>query len=268
MSRTIAHVRFGEYSALLSRPRFGSAVRAAQVGRIVGRAIIGVELVWIAYAMAASLSSPSFGFDFHLNVEAGRRLLETGTPYLPFQLAGPFVIGDGAILYPPTAFFLLVPFLWLPAVLWWAIPIAGLAYGLWWHRPPVWAWVVIVSLLALPKTLNVYVFGNPSMWIAAAVAAGTVWRWPFVFAFFKPTFIPIALLGVRGRRWWVGVVVIGAASLVFLPVWFDWFTVVRNSDVSPLYNLPTVPLMLTPLVAWATGRARPDWLARLSHATD
>ena len=120
---------------------------------------------------------------------------------------------------------------------------------------------LIVTLLALPKTLNVYAFGNPSMWIVAAIAAGTVWGWPFVFAFVKPTFIPIALLGVRSRRWWAGLVVIGAASLVFLPVWFDGFMVVRNSGFSLTYNLPTVPLMLTPLVAWVTGRARPAALA-------
>ena len=139
MSRSLARVRRSEYSALLGRPRLLGAIRAAEVGRIAGATIIGAELVWIAYAMAVSLPSPTFGFYFHLNVEAGRRLLETGTPYLPFQLAGPYAIGDGAILYPPSAFFLLIPFLWLPPVLWWAIPIAGLAYGLWWHRPPMWA---------------------------------------------------------------------------------------------------------------------------------
>ena len=96
------------------------------------------------------------------------------------------------------------------------------------------------------------------MWIVAAIAAGTIWRWPFVFVFAKPTFAPIAFLGVRRRSWWVA---LGRArrwrALLFLPVWFDWFTVVRNSDVSLLYNLPTLPLMLAPLVAWATGRDRP-----------
>ena len=58
--------------------------------------------------------------------------------------------------------------------------------------------------------------------------------------------------------------VLGGLSLLFLPVWFDWFTVVRNSDVSLLYNLPTLPLMLAPLIAWATGRARPLAIRRLT----
>ncbi len=235
------------------------------VGRIIGLTIIGVEILWIGFVIAVSLGSPSFGLDYRWHMEAAQRLLDTGTPYLPFELAGPFVIGEGAILYPPTAFLLFIPFLWLPAFVWWAIPIAVLAYGLWWHRPPLWAWVVIVSTLALEKSLNVYVFGNPSMWIVAAIAAGTIWRWPFVFVFAKPTFAPIALLGVRRRSWWVALAVLGGLSLLFLPVWLDWFTVVRNSDVSLFYNLPTLPLMLAPLVAWATGRARPLGIRRLTE---
>jgi hypothetical protein len=235
------------------------------IGRILGLTIIGVEIVWIVYVIAFSLGNPSFGLDYRWHMEAAQRLLDTGTPYLPFELAGPFVIGEGAILYPPTAFLLFIPFLWLPAVLWWAIPIGVLAYGLWWHRPPLWAWVLIVTMLAYDKSLNVYVFGNPSMWIVAAIAAGTIWRWPFVFVFAKPTFAPIAFLGVRRRSWWVALAALGVVSLLFLPVWFDWFTVVRNSGVSLLYNLPTLPLILAPLVAWATGRARPAVLSRMSR---
>jgi hypothetical protein len=236
--------------------------RMVAAGRIVAVALIGVGWLWIAVAILVNLSNPAFGLDYRWHIEAAQRLLDTGTPYLPFELAGPFVIGDGAILYPPTAFLLFIPFIWLPSVLWWAIPIAVTAYGMWWHRPPLWAWVVITGCLALEKSINVYVFGNPSMWIVAAIAAGTVWRWPFVFVFAKPTFAPIALLGIRRRSWWVALVILGLVSLAFLPVWFDWLTVVRNSDVSLLYNLPTLPLMLTPLIAWAAGRYRPTWLRR------
>ena len=100
------------------------------------------------------------------------------------------------------------------------------------------------------------------MWMVAAIAAGTVWRWPFVFVLAKPTFAPIALLGIRHRSWWIALGVLAVASLPFLAVWFDWITVVRNSDVSLLYNLPTLPLVLAPLVAWATGRDRPSWMLR------
>jgi len=241
-----------------------SSDRLHAVGRIACLTIIGLEAVWIAYVLLLSaLDNPAFGLDYRWHMEAAQRLLDTGTPYLPFELAGPFEISNGAILYPPTAFLLFVPFLWLPPVLWYAIPIAILGGCLWWHRPPLLAWVVIWTMLAFEKSVNVYVFGNPSMWIVAAIAAGTIWRWPFVFVFAKPTFAPIALLGVRDRRWWIALVVLGLASLVLWPVWLDWFAVVRNSDVSLIYNLPTLPLMLVPLVAWATGRMRPVWLARL-----
>ena len=193
-------------------------------------------------------------------MEAAQRLLDTGTPYLPWQLAGPYEIGGGAILYPPTAFLLFIPFIWLPPVLWWAVPIGITAYTLWWHRPPLWAWTAIALILAFDKSLNVYVFGNPSMWIVAAIGAGTIWRWPFVFVFAKPTFAPIALLGIRRRSWWVALAILGLLSIPFLSVWFDWFTVVRNSDVSLTYNLPTLPLMLVPLIAWAAGRDAARWL--------
>lgn len=239
--------------------------RSRALGRVIGLTIIGLEALWIAFVFFSSAATnPSFGLDYRWHVEAAQRLLDTGTPYLPWQLTGPYVIGNGAILYPPTAFLLFVPFIWLPAVLWWIVPIAILAFVLWWHRPPLWAWVVMTTLLALEKSLNVYVFGNPSMWLVAAIAAGTIWRWPFVFVFAKPTFAPIAFLGVRRRSWWIALIVLGLASLLFVPVWIDWFTVVGNSDVSILYNLPTLPLMLVPLIAWATGRARPGWIERLS----
>lgn len=231
------------------------SIRAA--GRILTITIIGVEVLWIAFAMAyTALNRPAFGLDYRMHVEAAQRMLDTGTPYLPFQLAGPFVISHGAILYPPIAFILLIPFIWLPAVLWWVIPIAITAYGIWWWRPPLYAWVVIASIFSLEKSLNVYVFGNPSMWMVAAVAAGTVWRWPFVFVFAKPTFAPIAFLGLLDRRWWIALGVLAGVSLVFGSVWFDWFTVVRNSNVPLIYNITTVPLMLAPLIAWASSQRR------------
>ena len=198
------------------RAASGGSGRLAAAARIATLALIGLGWLWIGLAIATNLSNPAFGLDYRWHIEAAQRLLDTGTPYLPFELSGPFVIGDGAILYPPTAFLLFIPFIWLPAVLWWAIPIAITAYCLWWHRPPLWAWVIITALFAFDKSINVYVFGNPSMWMVAAIAAGTVWRWPFVFVLAKPTFAPIALLGIRHRSWWIALGVLAVASLPFL----------------------------------------------------
>lgn len=219
---------------------------------------LGLEVLWIVVVLAGSLQNPSFGLDYRWHMDAARRLLDTGTPYLPWQLTGPYVIGDGAILYPPIAFALFVPFLWLPAVLWWAVPMAVTVIAMVWHRPPLWAWVVTGALFCLDKSLNVYVFGNPSMWIVAAVAAGTVSAWPFALILVKPTFAPLALLGIRRRSWWVALAAMAGVSLVFGQMWLDWIAVVRYSDVSLLYNVPTLPLILAPLVPWvASGRPEP-----------
>ena len=229
-----------------------------RIARPVLAAILGLELLWIGFVFVQqALNNASFGLDYRWHVDAARRLLDTGTPYWPWQISGPYEIADGAILYPPTAFLLFIPFIWLPAVLWWAIPIAVLVGAMAVHRPPLWAWVVIGAILSFEKSLNVFVFGNPSMWIVAAIAAGTVLWWPFVLVVVKPTFAPIALLGIRHRSWWIAAIILGLASIPFWRVWLDWFAVVRNSNVSLVYNLPTLPLMLAPLVAWLSGVRRP-----------
>jgi hypothetical protein len=233
-------------------------VTTTRIFRAVLATIFGLELLWCGFVFVnQALSNPAFGLDYRWHVDAARRLLDTGTPYWPWQIAGPYEISDGAILYPPTAFLLFIPFIWLPAFLWWALPIAILAVGMAVHRPPLWAWVVIGAILSFEKSLNVFVFGNPSMWIVAAIAAGTVLWWPFIFVVAKPTFAPIALLGIRHRSWWIAAVILAIASIPFGRVWLDWFAVVGNSNVSLIYNLPTLPKMLAPLVAWLTGARRP-----------
>ena len=69
---------------------------------------------------------------------------------------------------------------------------------------------------------------------------------------------PIVILGIRHRSWWVAAIVLAIASIPFAGVWLDWIAVVRNSNVSVLYNLPTLPLIVSPLVAWLAGARRPD----------
>ena len=234
--------------------------------RIVLATILGLEAIWIVVVLVQQyVTNEFFGLDYRWHIDAARRLLDVGTPYWPWQIAGPYEIANGAILYPPTAFLLFIPFIWLPAALWWLIPMAILGWGIIVHRPPLWAWVVIGGMLSFERSLNVYVYGNPSMWIVAAIAAGTVLIWPFVFVVAKPSFGPIALLGIRHRSWWIAAVALGLLSIPFAGIWLDWFAVVRHSNVSLLYNLPTLPLMLAPLVAWLTGVRKPETLRRLGR---
>ena len=232
--------------------------------RVLLLALIGVEVLWIGAVVAVhAVTNPSFGLDYVWHVDASRRLLETGTPYWAWQVAGPYEIGNGAILYPPVAFVLFIPFIWLPGVLWWLLPVAVTAWGMAVHRPPLWAWAVVTTILAYEKSLNVYVFGNPTMFIVAAVAAAPVIGWPAVLVLTKPSFAPLALIGIRRRSWWLALAVFVAASVPFGGLWLEWLRVAGNSDVSVLYNLPTMPLVLAPLVPWLAGRRRPAAVSRL-----
>ncbi|MGH9034606.1 MAG: hypothetical protein ACRD0O_02495 [Acidimicrobiia bacterium] len=75
------------------------------------------------------------GGDLGGYVAGARRFLDTGSPYLPEQVAGPWQLGPYSFVHPPAALALFVPFVVLPAVLWWAIPIAVTAWALWRLRP-------------------------------------------------------------------------------------------------------------------------------------
>ena len=176
---------------------------------------------------------------------------------------------EGPILYPPIAFALFLPFLlWLPAVLWWAIPIGLILWCMTRHRPPLWAWAATLACVCYLPSLSVFIFGNPGMWIVAFVAAGTVWSWPFALVVLKPTFAPIALLGIRHRSWWVAMAILAGVSLLFWPVWFDWITIVRNSEVTISYNFPSLPLIAAPLIPWLADPRHPihAWIRQRRHA--
>jgi hypothetical protein len=154
------------------------------------------------------------------------------------------------VLYPPNVLFLFVPFVFLPAVLWWAIPIGVLVYVVNCWSPAPWAWLAMALLLAYPASIFPYLVGNTTIWAAAALAAGLRWGWPAVFVALKPSLAPFALLTVRRRSFWLAAVVFGVVSLAMLPLWLDYVTALRNLSVSADYSLHSIPLMLIPVVAW------------------
>ena len=228
--------------------------------------VIVAELGFIVVVLLLATSQEHFMLDYRIHMEASQRLLDTGSPYAPYQLERPYTIWDAPmpIFYPPIAFVLFVPFLWLPPILWWAIPIAVLVWGMTRHRPPLWGWALALALLCWPQALGVFLFGNPGMWIAAFIAAGTVLGWPFALVFLKPTFAPIALLGMRHGSWWITVGVMAGLSLLLLPLWLQWITVLRNAAIDPSYNVPSIPLMVAPLIPWLLDPRHPihGWIAR------
>ena len=70
------------------------------------------------------LVSPHYdywGIDIELYVRGAQRFLATGSPYNPYQLSGqPYPIGGDVFLYPPPMLTLILPFVWVPRLLWWA----------------------------------------------------------------------------------------------------------------------------------------------------
>ena len=154
-----------------------------------------------------------FGVDFCLYRDAAARWLAGGPYFEPYQLAGPYPITAGDVLYPPVALWLFVPFTVLPALLWWAIPIAVTAWAIWRLRPePAW-WPLIALCVAWPTTLLKTWTGNPVIWSVAAMALGVVYWWPSVFVLLKPSLFPFALFGANRRSWWLALAVFVAMCL-------------------------------------------------------
>ena len=229
-----------------------------------------VFLVPIAFVLLIPdpLEQP-VGVDFVLYRDVAARWLAGGPYFEPYQLAGPYDIRAGDVLYPPIGLALFVPFALLPAAiawpLWWAVPIGATAWSMWRLRPgPAW-WPVIALCVAWPTTLLKTWTGNPVIWCVAALALGALWYWPSVFVLLKPSLAPFALFGANRRSWWLALAVVIIASLPFGALWGDWVTSVVNSrGGGVLYSGLEIPMLLIPLVAWL-GRTRPA-ISRASEA--
>lgn len=218
----------------------------------------------MALISASEWFGRSFAIDFHIYMDATDRWFAAGEWYRPRQLDGPYPIELGDVLYPPVLLYLLIPFRFLGPWLWWMIPAALLAWVVWFHRPSPLAWVAIALCLAWPYSPAKYVFGNPVIWAAAAVALGTIWHWPAAMAILKPTVIPFALVGVRDRRWWIAVLAIAVASLPVLSLTLLYPQVLLDAQTNPidgrggpLYSVTEFPLLAVGVIAWLGRRARP-----------
>jgi hypothetical protein len=206
--------------------------------------------------------------DWYGYIAATRHWMATGQFYAAFQLSGqPYDARRlGGQLYPPIILYLLVPFTVLPAFLWWAIPIGVTVGVVAYHRPARWTWPFLAFALCWGRTATLVWFGNPGMWVVAAVAAGTVWQWPSVLVLLKPSLFPFALFGIRDRRWWLALAVFVMASLPLMSLWAQYPGVVMRSGASWSYSLGEVVPMLAPLVAWA-GRGGRDLAELQSRVT-
>ncbi len=233
----------------VDRPVGGVSARTRGILAVVALGILVFPLVDLVTAAAKPNFNGYGGIDYTLYMDATRRWLDGGAFFQPYQLAGPYPIQMGDVLYPPYTLYLFIPFTILPAALWWAIPLGITALVLWRLRPAPVAWPFIALCCFWPPFVARIVAGNPVMWAMAAVALGFLVRWAFVGALIKPSLFPFALIGIRDRAWWVALAVVAIASVPFGALWVDWVRAVTNSSGGLFYSLQDVPILLLPVIA-------------------
>ena len=238
----------------------GSSVRrgpAPWFWPVVGSTFVALVMLFLfAATVMRSDVSARIGADYQLYMDATRTWLSGGSFYPAAQLQGPFTMDEQPILYPPYSLVLFVPFVALPAALWWAIPIGLTVIGLWRRRPARWVWPLLIAGLLWPNSIWLVLSGNPGMWVVAALAFGP--RWPTAFVLLKPSLAPFALLGIRDRGWWLAVGGLVIVSLAAISMWDDYLVSLRNFDSGRglAYSFGDLPLVLVPVIAWATDRRR------------
>jgi hypothetical protein len=211
---------------------------------------------WTAEIVPYMAATNELGLDHRNLMEATDRWLSGGPFYAPYQLDGPYVIGDhdlSPVLYPPPWLLLFVPFALLPGMLWWIVPIAITLTVVVYHRPRAIVWPMLALLIAFPQTLWNAAAGNTSMWVTAAIAVGTVTGpWALLAALKPSLLVPFALIGIWRRSWWVGLAILAAVSLLFVPLWLDYLVVMRNTlaRTSAAYGLNQLPMAMIPVIAW------------------
>lgn len=228
----------------------------------LGCAVVALFVTTIGRGTGWIPSHDALGFDYETYRDATLRLLGGGSFYDQRQLAGPWTFETyREPLYPPSSLAVFVPAAMLPAPLWWIVPAAVIAWSLRVHRPSGIGWLFII--IAACSRMSVYGWwvGNPGIWLAAAVAAATMWgTGPLVL--FKPSYLPLAVIGFARRGWWAGAAFVGIAVLVTLPLWADYLTVLRNAPPLGYSILGDIPLVAVPLLAWLSrgaARAAPSY---------
>ena len=194
------------------------------------------------------------GLDW-LGYRAGfERLLATGSPYARFELAASFTPQHLDFIHPPNFLFLVDPFAVLPNpldfILWDAVPIAVFAYLLrhlaWWGWP-------LVAILSTTNSLQYPILnGNSSLWMCAAFGLGIRVGWSAGLLAMKPTLLPLAFVGLRRP---VPALVLAIVPIVLtLPLFPDYFTVIRNMEGIPLsYSLSNYSLIALAALPWCVG---------------
>ena len=243
-----------------------SPVQPRTIARLLAAVLAGfaiVEAVLIYQQITTNTGGWYIGMDYDFYRGVGARWLADGSYYWPHQLAGPYDVRLMVdVLYPPTALVLFVPLVFLPAVVWWLVPAGIIGYALYRWRPGPFAICGMLLLLMWPRAMGAIFHGNTDMWVAAGVAGALLWGWPAAIVALKPTFLPLALLGIRRRAWWVAAG-LGVVSIIpMLGLWLDYVTAMRNLHIGWEYSLGSIPIAVLPLVGWL-GRSHRERLGRV-----
>jgi hypothetical protein len=228
--------------------------------RVVGRvalglaAFVGLFAVYEAALFAQSSWGREWAFgngDLNGYLDGARRFLEVGSPYLPEQLSGAWTPAGHLFMHPPIALLLFVPFLWLPAVVWWAVPLGVTAVLVLQARPSPWQWLAIALCVAWPRSVGSLLAGNSDLWAMMGVALGMRFGWGFALLWVKPTFALFAFLRPHNLRW---VTILGLlASLPLAALWIDYATIMQNARVGLDYSVLNLPLVVVPVIALGGG---------------
>jgi hypothetical protein len=254
-----------------SRGAERAAAIAAQYGRSrwlapLAVGMIGAAVIILSWSLLGPFGTTYLDWDRAHYMAATSRWLDMGTPYLAQDVAASFDYQPDTFLHPPIALVLFLPFRWLPAISWYVTPIAIVAVLVSRWRPARWSWPILTAFVAWPRTSGMLIVGNTDLWVAAFVALGLQWGWGWALIALKPSFAPLALLGVRRPGFWLGVALLSVVSLPFGRLWLDWFSVVVHAPGGLLYSILGLPLVLLPAVAYA-GRTRGGALGRLAAPT-
>ncbi len=246
-----------EYGALPVRRLVDDVRSSTPVARWGRPLAVGLSLLFIAfaalrlYATATVTYEGLIAYDYGHYLDATRRWIDIGTPYLASEVAGPFDYAPLTFLHPPTSLPFFALFLPLPAILWWAIPLGIVAASVAAYRPAAWTWPVMAASLAFPGFAAVMVVGNTDMWAWAAFALALRFGWPAaLLAAIKPSLAVLALVGIRRRSTWIAGVLVVAVALLFGDLWWQWAMVVINSPGNLDYSRQNLPWLLMPAIAW------------------
>lgn len=234
-------------------PRGGLGDRTRFALAAIAIVLVGFTALEWAYGWTALGWQYNHG-DLAIYTDATRRLFAGGSWYLERQLGGPYLLAFGDVLYPPVAALFFAPWLVLPGWTFVVIPAAIVGWFVASERPSAAGWIAIALCLLWPPTGLKVLSANPNVWVAAFVALGLRYRWPGALVLLKPSFLPLALIGIRTRGWWLVAGALALLSLPFLAATLAYPGVVlgaRGPESGLLYSLADFPTVLIPVIARA-----------------